>query len=234
MTFTDILLWYNIGYAGTFILGLIFLVMAIFGSEAGDGSAEHDIGHEIDHDVEHDIGHDADHDAEHDISSGMKLTIAHSFLSILGIGRCPFSIIMMSFFFLFTFIGLSANILLKSLLAAFPIYGVMSYIFSMILGFFLTGRLAGIIGKLMPTCETYVRQESSLVGKLGKSVYSFTDDRGYVQIYDDTKTLKEISAENVDPSQSIRAGDDVLIVDYDSEKRVFKVTLAPSELISSR
>ncbi|NJL59950.1 MAG: YqiJ family protein [Desulfobacteraceae bacterium] len=158
---------------------------------------------DIEHDVEHDIEHDADHDAEHDISSGMKLTIAHSFLSILGIGRCPLLNHYDELLFPVHLHRSEREHPLKSSLAAFPIYGVMSYIFSMILGFFLTGRLAGIIGKLMPTCETYIRQESSLVGRLGKSVYNFTENRGYVQVYDNTKTLKEISAENMEPDQPI-------------------------------
>lgn len=227
MTANDLLLWYNVGYIGTFILGLVFLITSIIGMDSGDISADQDIEHDVEHDTEHEA-----HDNFEQAKSAVDLhgSFLQPIWNTLGIGRCPLSIIIMSFLFLFTFFGLSINIVLKTSLVSYPILGLLTYSSSLIIGFFLTGRLAGIIGKIMPATETYVKKESSLVGKIGKSVYEFTNNKGYVQVYDDLKNLKEISAINVNPQETIRANDDVLIVDYDVNDRIFKVKTAPKEL----
>jgi amino acid transporter len=268
MTPADLLLWYNIGYVGAFLLGLTFLMTSLMGiggkSEISspdhdldsdvDHDVDHDISHEVQaeasHEVDHDISHDVQAEADHDISHETDQVILHdaahadghemipaaqdglmqTVINVLGVGKTSFSIIIMTFFFLFTLVGLGTNIIIKSLAHSPYVFGLLSYLIALFGSFFLTGKLAKLIGKMMPTQETYILKESTLVGKIGKSVYEFTNNRGFIQIYDENKTFKEIAAINLEPSQPIRADEEVLIVDYDRAERVFKVQLAPKEL----
>jgi membrane protein implicated in regulation of membrane protease activity len=266
----ELIQWYNIGYVGVLIMGLMFLVIAMLGlgeqdvdhdidqdfdqdvdhdvdhdlDQDLDQDVDHDVDQDVDQDVDHDVDHDADHDADHDVSHDhdhdhdhetgheadhhIEHGIFYNFLTLLGIGRCPLSIIVMSFCFLFAIIGLSSNLLLKGILPIPIVFGTISYGFSLIAGFFLTGTLARFIGRVLPTKETYVHQCTDLVGKTGKAVYDFKDDKGFIQIYDASDTLIEKPA--VCFESQIKKGQQVIISRWDKAHNRFLVVAIPQDL----
>ena len=163
---------YMILYTLSFGIAVFFLLLSITGI-----GGEHEVGHDISHDFDHDIDHDLDHDVDHG-SSGES--IFNSFLSLLGVKKCPFSIVMMMFFLFFTLFGFITVIILKPILITPYIFAPICYVTSLILSFILTGRLAGLIGKFMPSKETYVQRSTALIGKIGKAIYTFKNNKGYI------------------------------------------------------
>ncbi|MBT5503403.1 DUF1449 family protein [Candidatus Falkowbacteria bacterium] len=237
LTLPDFIAWYGAGYLATFILGLMFLVLAVMGVGEHDAAAEHDLDHDIDHDidVEHDVetDHDVGHESEHDHEVEQAHGLMHSILNLLGIGRCPLSIIMMTFLFLFTGIGIGSLLILKPITFTSVIFGTVSYSVAFLGALFLTGSIARLIGRYLPTKETYVKGTASLHGKIGKANYDFSDNTGFFQVVDDNHTMLEKKGINIDPDNPIKARDSVLIVTYNKEKGCFLVKKAPPELVKS-
>jgi membrane protein implicated in regulation of membrane protease activity len=231
MSGADLVAWYGIGYLASLVLGLTFLVVGILGLGHGDAHAPAGDGHDAGHDADHGAGHDVAHGDAHAVAGDADAAAAHhALLDFLGIGRCPLSLILMTLCFLFAFFGLASIIILKQLVRSGLLVGLVSYPAALVLAALVTGRIARLIGRFMPTAETYVAGESSLVGSVGKAVYAFSGERGFVQVYDRNNTLQEVRAVCAEPGQAIRAGDDVLLIDYDGKERVFRVQRAPGEV----
>ena len=221
---SEFLSWYGAGYLGAFILGLLFLVLALM------GMGEHEVNHDISHDVSHDthIGHDAHgHDGHGDTQGHHILT---SILSVLGIGRCPLSIVLMTYLFLFSLIGVASLTFLKPITFTSVIFGTVSYAIAGVGAFFLTGIIARLISKIMPTGGTSIKKTAAIVGMLAKAKITFANGKGIIQTYDANSSLIEKMAETVDPTQSVKYGQEVIIVSYDDDRDVVKVQLAPNEL----
>jgi ABC-type nickel/cobalt efflux system permease component RcnA len=275
MSAAELLQWYNVGYVGVFIMGLMFLVMGLMGlGDQGveqdfehdvaadtdldhdldvdadhdmdadlDQDVDHDLDHDVDQDVDHDVDqdadqdvdHDADHEVSHDHEAGHNHDVSHptgpgifqSLLALLGIGRCPLSIIIMSFCFLFSLIGFGSNLVLKGLLRVPLVFGTVSYGVAFIVGLFLTGSLARLIGKILPTKETYVQKSTDLVGKTGTAVYDFQDGKGFIQIYDAYGTLLERPAISHTP---IKKGQKVVVTQWEKQTNRFVVVAVPLDL----
>jgi len=211
MSGTELFSWYCIGYVATFVLGLTMLGIGLLGLGG-------------DHDVDGaDADYAADHDADHDLG--------HSMLDFLGFGRCPFSVVVMSFCFLFTLTGMAITMVLRGVYAPGLIVGVIAYPAAFILSALLTGRTARLIGWLLPTRETVVESETEPVGSIGTAVFNFdTGGLGFVQVRDKSGTLYELKARDTGKDNPIRAGDAVVITDYEQPDRVFQVQKAPDEL----
>ncbi len=202
MSGAELFSWYSIGFVAVFMVGLVLLLIGMLGLGG-------------DHDA--DVSHDTEHDGE-----------AHSvLLDFLGIGRCPLSIVLMVMSFLFSLFGMAAVILLRMVYTPGAIVGAVAYPAATVLSFMLTGVVARLIGRFMPTSETYVESESHHFGSIGKAVYTFTDGKGFVQVKDKSGTVHEVAATCAEP---IMAGSTVVVIGYDEGTRVFQVQLAPLEL----
>lgn len=235
---TEFFSWYGVGYLCTIVLGIMLLIISMMGLGDHDVSTDHDVDHDLDHDVDHNLEHeaetehDASHEGEHDHDAEHDSHFFHNILSILGIGHCPLSVIIMTFFFTFTLLGVISLLITKSVFSSEMIYGLTSYGLSFVGTFFLTGTIARFLGKIMPTSETAIKRNKDLIGKIGEALYSFdeTKNTGFIQIYDDNGSLIEKGATNSDPHKLISKGDKVLIVDWDPVNEKFSVCKAPIEL----
>lgn len=227
MTGMELLAAYNVAFVATFILGLMFMVLALMG--LGDHDADVDVS--ADHDFDHDIGHDVEHDHDHDADAEHNSNLWNAVLSLLGIGRCPLSIIIMSFLFLFSGLGMIMNILLKPILITPILFGSISHGGAFLGALFLTGSLARLIGKLMPTKETNVETKASFAGKLAKALFNIDCGKtSFIMIKDQTGSCQEVQARNIDSEQPIHKNDTVLIIKYDIAEGVFHVRKADDNL----
>lgn len=238
----DFLAWENVGYLGTFILGLMFLIMSLMGM--GEHEVGHDIEHDVDHDIDHDVGHETDHDAtakidyvhEHGAEAhsaaakGDDMSAMHFVLNLLGVGRCPLSIIIMCWLFIFSVTGVISNIILKNILFTPYIYGPISYVGAFFISFTLTGFLARLVGKIMPTNETSVLASEDFVGSIGKVLYEFdSEQKSFAQFFDTNKTLNEVRIINV-TGKKINKGESVLLTEYDKKNDIYEVEPTPTEV----
>ena len=228
---SEFFLWYGVGYFCTFILGVMFLVIALLGLGEHEAAVDHDIDHDFD------IDHDIDHDFEHDHDVGHEMEHEHHFfqsiLSLLGIGRCPMSIVIMTFLFTFSVIGVIALIITKPILGVAAIYGLVSYGLAFFGAFFMTGSFARLIGRLLPSYESSIKSKRELAGKIGTVLYDFDTAKqtGFIQVYDGNGSLIEQRAHNTDTSQPLKKHDKVLIHGWRKEEQKLQVRKAPAELL---
>jgi len=214
MSGAELLSWYSIGFVAVFVLGVVLLLIGLLGL-GGDSDVSHDVSG-------HDVGEAAhDGDGNHGAHSAL--------LDFLGIGRCPLSIVLMVLCFLFALGGIATVIILRMFYVPGLVVGAVAYPVATVFSFMMSGAVARLIGRIMPTSETYVESESHHIGSLGKAIYGFDNGQGFVQIRDRSGTIHEVKATSPD-DETIAAGAAVLVLDYDEGNRTFRVQLAPSEL----
>ena len=196
--------WYGVGYVAVFCLGLVLLLIGMLGL-GGDG---------VDHDM------DADGDGHVD----------HPLLDFLGIGRCPFSIVLMVWCFLYALSGMVVVLILRAFYAPGLVVGVVAYPTAAVASLLCTGLVARVVSRLMPTNETYVESEAEHIGALGTATCGFDGGVGFVQVRDASGTIHEMKAVNAEPTKPIQNGDTILVVDYEAAERTFKIQKAPAEV----
>ena len=180
--------WQNLPY--TISLGVAFILLLIsilfgFEHEMGGGHVDAHVHIDVDaHGVYHDVDHG--HEVGHETGSLGKI------LALFGIGRVPISILFMLILFLFGGIGLALNMLLGSMISQ-NIY-LLSLIVTLVMTLFVTGRLATVIAKYMPSVETITTSSQDVIGKTGISVYGVDPQQGFVNVYDQYGNLRRIAA----------------------------------------
>src|SRR5262249_62345357 len=104
----------------------------------------------------HSGGHDsgADHDHDHDGGHGHH----HGFgrvLSLLGAGKVPLTVALMTAFVLFGGLGIIMNVILGALGVAPGLIGPISLVAASIYAVILSGQTAKLVARFMPTVESY-------------------------------------------------------------------------------
>jgi len=181
----ELLAWYNVIFLVPLVIGVCFITVAGLGT--GDADAEMDA--------------DLDADADGDFES----SLVGRALSVLGIGRCPISIVIMSALILFGGSGLMLN---RLLLPFFSLIG------AFVITLLLTRLVATTIGRIMPSTETYTVGPEHLMGLSGTVVIRATNEFGQIQVVDHLDTLHKLNCKTFDDAPTILSGEQALIVDY--------------------
>jgi hypothetical protein len=218
--------WYNIIFLIPLTIGLLMIIGSALGV-LGHGEVGHDIGHDMEHDVGHDTGHDNDHSAKSGHAGALDLNAdtAHGFfswtLSFLGIGRVPFSVLLMVCSILFGGIGMSVNYMIMPLLKAASIIALFSIGASCVVTFFLTGAIARLVNRLMPSTESYNVTKRGLIGATGKIVIAANPDNGFADIRDKYSGIQRIDCRCLNGLLPI--GTEIVVIDYREEDGRFVV-----------
>ncbi len=220
-------------------LGFLFLVGSAFGL-LGDGGFDHDHDINHDHDIDHDVhGEHGGTEQERGASSGNPLDItAHDtdrsdpfFLRLLGffgIGKAPLSFVITTATLLFGATGVILNLMLEPLLKLPMLYGWISFIGAMFVALTLTGRIARLIGKYMPSTETYSVVKEEFLGVSGTLAVSTDTKYGLVQIQHGNG-LHQLPC--FLPEGELPAGREVLIIEFDGERNAYRVEAMSSATI---
>lgn len=147
--------WVFYGAMGASVLMVAANFMGLFDLE---------MDHDVDHDVDHDI--DADHDADHDHSH-----TGFSFLSLLGVGKVPLSVLLMTWLMTFGVAGTTWNASASSY-DWFPGAGVLSLLIAFVVSLFVGGAIARFVGKHVPSTETYTKTKEDLIACDGQAATS--------------------------------------------------------------
>lgn len=211
----ELFAWYNL----IFVLPFIAAVAYTFASALGAAShGDHDIDHDIDHDVHHDFDHDHDlhHDLHHDVHHDVDhhLNLAEGFLSLLGFGKVPLAIVLQSFFLIWGFSGWASNRILSPILRIPVVYVWLSCGMALVSSVFLTGLIARLVSRIMPTTETYAPTKVSLVGKIGTAVFDISESSGTAQVHDDSGTIHQVSCRVKPQMPAIKKGSEVVVLSY--------------------
>jgi membrane protein implicated in regulation of membrane protease activity len=247
-----ILAWYNLPF--TFLLAVCLLLAALQwvglgGDHDSDADLDHgldhdvdldhgldhdvDLDHSLDHDVDldhgldHDIDHDVDHDVDHDADADHTVESGFSILAYLGVGRAPLLVTLLLLFGSVGLIGWLFNGLVIQSLGSYPgLVMIAALVVSLGIGSFISSRIARAIGRALPPLSTTATPARAMVGRRGTVISPFVDPRyGMVHLRDAGGTLISVFAVAME-EPTIRRGEEVILTDYDAEKRIYTVVRA--------
>lgn len=220
MELSDLLQWWNLIFELPFVGAVLYILALGFGAIGHDvdGSVDGDTGGHLGHGIPHAAGADTG-DAGHDAPGG----IAAAF-EFLGVGRVPLSIILPSFWLIWSFTGFAANSLLGGLIEAQRAYVLVSIALAAGSALFVTRVVARALHRIMPRTQTYGVETEDLVGSVGVAGYPGVSERfGEARVYDEHGNQHIVSCRLRKGGATIRTGETVLLVEYDRADRVFLV-----------
>ncbi len=231
----QLLEWQNLIFMVPIGLGTLYLLMLAVGASAGDHGHAADVGHEPDLSADHDLSAEHALSAEHGLGlehhAGLEHTpdaghggaehevhpsLLATLVGLLGIGKVPFSILLLSYCFVWGVAGLASNILLehKSPWVAIAIAAGAAVV--------VTRHLALGLSRLIPSVESYHTPLRQLLGLEGQVLYQVTENSGVVRVRDQQDTLRDVSCRVKPGSPSIPAGTRVVLLSYDASTRTFR------------
>lgn len=221
MTGRELLEWQNLPFVLPFIAAIGYLLLFAMGAAPDhdhdvDMDVDADADADVDHGIEHAIGHDHGHEHEPHSTS-----LAAKFMGILGLGKVPLSLLMMSFCFIWGFSGWLSNMILSPILRFPVIYFWISGTVAVVSSVVLTGALARGLSKIMPSTETYGVKEADLVGRVAEVRYPVTSMSGTACLYDDQKSFQEVQCRVGANDEKIPSGARVVLMRYDEEEKFF-------------
>ena len=206
--------WFTAPLATVFLFAIFRLVLG--GLDFGDADVDAD----GDFDVDADTGVVAD--------SG---TSSNSFVDVLGflnVGRVPFMIVVMTLFTTWGSTGLMANELLK--VKNTPSMFWISCMIALVCGVLGTRYLSLTLSKVFPESDPATK-DLHLLGLQGRVISGqITETFGTARVQaPDGHTLTVRCRVKQDESNPVK-GDTVILVNYDSDKRIFDVKPIEKEL----
>jgi hypothetical protein len=195
----ELLEWWNLIFLLPALAAVLYVLLLAVGAAPVD-----DAGFDFDADVDGDGGHDL--------------------LSVLGLGRVPLSLILVSFCMLWGIIGWFA---MRAFSTIWPEPGTFIWpsLAAALLGAaILTRVMTSLLGRIMPRTESYGAGAQELVGRLAEARYAITTTGGTVQVYDQHGSLHEVPARVVPGDAPIPAGARVILFRYDSVAGSYLVT----------
>lgn len=203
----DPLAWQNL----IFNIALAAGVLLVLGSALGGQ------GHDTGHDAGHDAGHD--HDGSHEHGSLGRA------LSVLGVGRVPLTVALMIACFLFGGLGVILNTLFASLGMAPGVYGLISVGAAFVGMVLLTGQAARLVGRILPSSETYPITRQDFAGCTGTLLLPADPTTGYAQVKDAEGNVHNVQCRTV--RGALAKGTAILIVEYDEASKTYLVDANP-------
>lgn len=187
-------------------VGIAILMVALLAM----GAFHHDM------DMDHDADADHDHDAEGE-SEGFSL------LSLLGVGRAPLSILAVSYSLTFGVAGILFVLVSHSWLVGYEMW---SLGFAATFAVVSSSIFARVLHYFVPSVESYTKKPSDLTGRTGVAMTTVKKDSGSVDVRDVGGTVHRLPA--VTESGEIAAGESILVVLFDEERRLYVVEQLPA------
>lgn len=228
----DLLQWYNLIFLLPLGWPVMYVLMMAFGLSWGETDAdvepELDAGTDVgvEADVEGDVDADVEADVEGDAGAGHALHEAGAIervLTFFGVGKVPVSILVMSFCFLWAFAGMGCNWLLgKNAGGAAGVVWVSVAVAGMV-SMIGTRWFAKVLGRLIPSVETYGTSKRELIGLQGEVLYEITADSGNARLRDEYGNLRDVSCRVSPGEPNIPVGVKVVLLRYDKAADAFAV-----------
>jgi hypothetical protein len=203
----DLLQWWNLIFLLPAVAALLYLLLLSLGAIPAEG-------HDID---AGDVGHVELHGHfDHPDSDPF-----HGALNLIGVGRVPLSLILMSFAFLWGFFGWLGTRVFGTFLTPPELFVWPSLLLALVGAGVFTRVLASGLGRLMPGTESYGAEARELIGRIADVRYPLTETAGTVQIYDQHGSMHEVPARVLPGEAAIPAGTRVVLWRYDEQDRAY-------------
>lgn len=198
--------WYNVVFLIPLIVGILLSLGSSVGGADGDAHVEHDVGHDV---------------AHADGAGGLSKA-----LSLLGVGRVPFTLLLVVASLIFGGIGIIANALFASFGLAPGLFGPLSLALAFVGTVISTGAVAKVIERVMPSVETYRVSKRDFEGCIGKLLLPADASSGYAQIKDPEGNVHNIKCRSLG-GVPLAKGTEILVVEYEEETQTFIVDANP-------
>jgi membrane protein implicated in regulation of membrane protease activity len=202
--------WYNVIFYIPLMLGLLMVLGVILGI----GDMLHSV--DVDGHPEVSLDHDADHGTDQDHGSDQDRESTTIF-SLLGFGRAPVLIVLMSMLLIFGGTGTIINLFLAPILKVASIFVLISVGGAVVNMVALTGVIARIVARFMPTLETKSVTKQDLVGCEGSVVLDVDNTSGLIQVHKDGDVF-QVPCRSTKP---LSRGTPVLVMEYDDAQKVY-------------
>ncbi len=214
----ELLEWWNLIFLLPAFAALLYLLLLALGALPAEG--EHGDLHVEIHGAHfefhpHDLAGDIAHDGLHDTDPFRGV------LSLIGVGRIPLSLVVMSFCFLWGFFGWVANQLFGNVIPSPALFIWPSMIVALVGAGAFTRLLAVRLGRLMPSTESYGSSTRELVGRIADVRYAITATSGTVQLHNQYGSLYEVPARVRPGEPPIPSGERVILWRYDEAEGAF-------------
>jgi membrane protein implicated in regulation of membrane protease activity len=202
-----------------------------------DHDADHDTGevtHAADVSLEHDVHPDVEHghETEHGQDGQSETTsLFWKIALLLGIGKVPLSIIIMTMCFVWGFVGYMLTSALRPILRTPFLFFPPVFLATLVITIFATGYVAKVVALIMPKTSTFTTTTKDLIGKVGESLFSIDQNNGTIRIKDQFGNLQQYAAYSEKP---IPGNTQVLLVSWDEQRNAFLVTILRPELAKSK
>lgn len=217
--------WWNLVFELPFAGALLYLFLMIFsGASPGhDGDVDHDVAleHDMDHGIEHIVG-EHEHHVEAGVHDHGSFFVSQA-LHFLGIGKVPLSLILMSLAFVWGVSGWISNTLLKDIINVPGIFFWVSLVIAAASAVCGTRYIAKFMALMLPSVETYSSKNYELIGQTAEVRFMITNSSGTAQLRDKYHNLLEVPC-RVRDNVALQSGIRVLLIDYDTEEKVYVVT----------
>ena len=243
--------WFTAPLAVVFLFAIFRLVLG--GLDFGDADADVDVDADVDFDVDADVDFDVDADVDFDVDADVDLDVdadvdtdidadteistdsgsgASVFADVFGflnIGRVPFMIVVMTMFTTWSFTGLIVNKIL-GVSAAQGLFFWISCSVALVSSVLGTRYLSLTLSKLFPESDPATK-DLHLLGLRGRVISGqITTTFGTARVVvpnGDTLTVRcRVKSDETNPVK----GDTVILINYDSDKRIFDVKPAEIEI----
>ena len=242
MTIAGLMNWWNLLYVVPFGVAVVYLFLyTLTGVTFGDvdmdadgdahfdadatAEAHLDADAHVDADADGhvDANGDGDHDADqdHESAGGRGFSV----LALLGVGRVPLSLLLMIFLILWGIIGFGLNMALLSFISAGPVVDLISLPATFLVAAGGTGALARLMGRLLPSSETYSRSVESLVGRRAESISVIDETFGLAQVRQASGDLFQVPCRVARGKMPIAKSTAIVLYEYDPATKYFYVAV---------
>jgi hypothetical protein len=166
---------------------------------------------------------DANPDLDLDLDGAGHGGSALDVLSLIGVGQAPLSLVLVTFALLWGFLGSVGLAAFGSLLGPSALVGWAALALALVGGGLLTRGVATLLGRFMPTTESYGQTQRQLVGRIATLRLPAGEAGGSAQLYDDRGTLYEVAVRTGPGEPALPSGSTVILWRYDEARGVYLV-----------
>jgi hypothetical protein len=220
-----------------------------------DADADADVDADADGDLHAEVDADADADADTDtegegaghadsdaplhaeaasIDGGAGGSPLVAALGFIGVGKAPLSVLVLMLLISWSVIGFVTNQLVYAVWPAEWLPPLLSLPLAFFGSLLATSGLARLLGRWMPSTETYVHAKDQLVGRKGQAIYAIDEKFGLVSVRNVEGDLFQVPGRTAAGAAKIEAGAEVVLFDYDAERGLFSVAPFDEKRVRSR
>ncbi|WP_394837903.1 YqiJ family protein [Pendulispora rubella] len=216
---------------------IVFLQAAGLMGLVAEGGSDHEVNVDADHDVDlnHDVDADGDADADQDADSDADADGWHGALSYFGVGRVPLMVLAVTWLLFTGFSGILFNSFAYVRFGGTFVYPgwvlPVTYGTSLAVGLVATRLFSRVLGRIFDLGTRGATAKHELSGRIGVVASPELGSKfGEIRVRDERGNELLVHARIETGEDPLKLGEEVVLVDYDTESEMFLATSAAFEI----